>query len=301
MSPANEQRLKSLVFLKKFAYGNLMKNYLPFPMDTKLCSGWAKGIPTEGPTVIYTSMMYQMAPLFKNYEKMLPTISKMKGISQLAGIGKYFYRPSKTEVERAYRILNNIAAMLSNSGVQFAYLYDREPYSGALLLELGMIDEFREYGKRLLEFFGSRGITRLITVDPHTTNALSRLREYHKSDIEVIPYLFLLKGARAEGEFVLHDSCLYSKHLKMYESIRQFMRDSGLKLKEDRMVTGRETAMCCGSPVGVVNPELSEEIAAHRAGKLSSVGSRVILMCPMCYQNLSPHIRDISDLAEVIH
>jgi Fe-S oxidoreductase len=301
MSSADEQRLKSLAFLKKFTYSNLMKNNLPFPMDKKLCSGWARGIPTEGSTIIYTSMMYQMAPLFRNYEKLLPTISKMKGISQLAGIGKYFYKPSKEETERAYRILSNIASMLRNSGVQFAYLYDEEPYSGALLLELGMIDEFREYGKHLLDFFESRGIERLITVDPHTTNALARLKNYYSSGIEVVPYLFLLKGARAEGEFVLHDSCLYSKHLKLYESIRQFISDSGLRLVEDRMVTGRETAMCCGSPVGVVSPELSEKIAAHRAEKLSAVGHRVMLMCPMCYQNLSPHIQDVSDIAEVIH
>ncbi len=301
MSPADEKRLNSLAFLKKFTYSSLMQNYIPFPMDTKLCSGWAEGIPTEGHTIMYTSMMYQMAPLFRRYEKLLPTISKMKGISQFAGIGKYFYKPSKTEIERAYRILRNIASMLRNSGVQFAYLYDEEPYSGALLLELGMIDEFREYGKHLLDFFASRGIERLITVDPHTTNALSRLREYYGSGIEIVPYLFLLKGAKAEGEFVLHDSCLYSKHLKMYESIRHFIKDSGLRLVEDRMVTGRETAMCCGSPVGVVSPELSEKIAARRAKKLTSVGNRVMLMCPMCYQNLSPHIQNVSDLAEVIH
>ncbi len=300
MGTREKKAAEMVRFLRDYAFRNLMKNYLPFPIDRKLCSAWAEGVPEGGETVIYTSMMYQMAPLFRNYEKILPSIMKLKGAARFAGLGKHIYKPSREETSRSTRILRNIASALSSSGVVFGYLHEEEPYSGALLLELGLLDEFHKYGEKLSSFFEERGIKRLITVDPHTTNALVRMSSKLASFPEVASYISLLKNASGSGEYVLHDSCLYSKHLGMYENIRRLMTSAGIELREDRMVTGRETSMCCGSPVGSVSPDLSERIASFRSSRLSSVGERVMVMCPMCYQNLRPHLNDIFDFAEVI-
>jgi Fe-S oxidoreductase len=277
-----------------------MNDFVPFPIDRKMCSRWAEGLPNTGRTILYTSMMYQMSPTFKSYERLLPKVSKIRGAESLSFLGKYLFKPEKEELERAYRILSNISRMLTKSGVQFGYLYEVEPYSGAILIELGMRDEFRNYGEKLLSFFHERGVEKLITVDPHTTNALVRLKEYLDFDIEVVNYVTLLRGITGSGEFVLHDSCLYSKHLGMRDSIRTVIGASGVTLKENSVVTGRETAMCCGSPVGVVNSEVGESIAKMRATRLASVSGRVLVMCPLCYQNLSPNLDSVLDFAEVV-
>ncbi len=286
--------------LKRTVYRNLMKDYLPFPIDRKLCARWAGGIPEGGSSIIYTSMMYQMAPMFKAYESLLPRAARLRGSERLASLGKFLFKPKRAELERAYAILRNIASMLSKSDVDFGYLHEKEPYSGAILIELGMRDEFIEYGKKLTSFFTGLGVERVITVDPHTTNALARMKEYVPSRLEVVNYLSLIDGARGEGKFVLHDSCLYARHLGLRDSIRQSIGRTGISLAEDRMVTGKGTAMCCGSPVGAVSPDLGEKIAEVRARALLSVGGSVMVMCPMCYQALSPHIKGLKDFAEVV-
>jgi Fe-S oxidoreductase len=66
------------------------------------------------------------------------------------------------------------------------------------------------------------------------------------------------------------------------------------------MVTAQDTSTCCGAPVESVDEQLSEDIAKGRAAKLVSVHKDVLVACPLCYQNLSPHIESIHDIAEVI-
>ncbi len=277
-----------------------MKDFVPFPVDRKMCSRWASGIPRKCETMLYTSMMYQLSCTFKSYERLLPRISKIRGAGSIAFFGKHLLKPGKEELERSYRILSNISRLLQNSGLQFGYLYEEEPYSGAILIELGMRDEFTQYGRRLKTFFEERGVKRLITVDPHTTNALVRLKEYLNWDIEVVSYITLIKGMFGKGEYVIHDSCLYSRHLGMREVIRKTVEGAGISVREDSMVTGSDTAMCCGSPVGVVNRDLGDRISKMRAAQLVSVSGRVMVMCPMCYQHLKPNIDNMVDFAEAI-
>lgn len=277
-----------------------MDGYMPLPVDKSACSKWTKVLSKSGETILYTSYMYQLGSVFKSYAKLLERFSGVKFASRLTFIGSLVVRPKKSELERASLILNNIASLLSESGIQFAYLYDEEPYSGALLLELGLLDEFSAYGRKLLRFFNERGIKRVITVDPHTFNALQRLRTMLNDGPEITNYLQLVNPRRGEGRFVMHDSCLYSRYLGMGAQVRMIAQGVGVTLVEDRMVTAQDTSTCCGAPVESINEELSEKIARERATKLLSVCEEVLVACPLCYQNLSPYVKSVRDLAEVI-
>lgn len=42
--------------------------------------------------------------------------------------------------------------MLKKNGIDFGYLYEDEPYSGAILLESGFLYEFQKYGEKLRDF-----------------------------------------------------------------------------------------------------------------------------------------------------
>ena len=73
-----------------------------------------------------------------------------------------------------------------------------------------------------------------------------------------------------------------------------------MDLKEDDVVTGLRTSMCCGAPVGSVNPALSNKVAEVRANSLKRVSGKILVACPLCYQNLSKHADGIMDIMEVI-
>ena len=140
----------------------------------------------------------------------------------------------------------------------------------------------------------------MITVDPHTTNALLRHRAALGSDLEVVSYLQLIHPTEGGGKFVMHDSCLYSRYLGLGPVVRSVLQGAGVAIVEDRLVTSQDTSTCCGAPVESVDEQLSEEIAKRRAAKLTSVHKDVLVACPLCYQNLSPHIDSIRDIAEVV-
>ncbi|MEM0130377.1 MAG: (Fe-S)-binding protein [Thermoplasmatales archaeon] len=291
---------KQLFSVRKVLVESLNKNFVPFPVDKSLCSAWTQSLPYGGETIIYTSCMYQLSNLFKSYEKFIPTLSELGGSSRFASLGKYFIKPKREELERSYKILNNISSLLVKSGISHGYLYDDEPYSGGLLLELGMIDEFRDYGKKVLAIFKEKEVKRVVTVDPHTYNALLRLKKMHNSDLIITNYLALVSRGEGSGEFVFHDPCLYTRYNDLGGTIREVLGNSGIKLIEDRMVTSREYGTCCGGPLGPVDLSLSDSIAEYRSKKLLSVSENVLVACPLCYQNLAPHIPHIKDVAEVI-
>jgi Fe-S oxidoreductase len=286
--------------VRDVVYKQLLKDFMPLPVDRAACARWANDIPRTGKTTIYTSYMYQLGSVFKSYAKLLERFSGIRFASRFAGLSGLIVRPQKEELDRASRILGNIVKLLRESKEGFAYLYEDEPYSGALLLELGLMDEFQNYGKKLLAFFAQRGIERVITVDPHTTNALLRLKTMLHDDLQVVSYLQLIRPANGVGRFVLHDSCLYSRYLGLGAEIREKLSKSGVSLVEERMVTAMDTSTCCGAPVESVSEGLSEQIAKARAEKLSSVCEDILVACPLCYQNLSQYSKSIQDIAEVI-
>jgi Fe-S oxidoreductase len=288
-----------LLKMKDLIFQNLMESYLPFPLDTKLYSSWATGIPHDGETIIYTSYMYQIAGIMKRYEALFPKIYKLNIPKRFMSASKFLIRPNEDELNRSFNILKNITSMLSKSGTKFGYLYDKEPYSGALLLESGFLNEYKEYGKKLYKFFHENGIKRIITVDPHTTNALKRYKDFIDFDIEVKNYLELVKF-NGTGNYVIHDSCLYSRAMGMYDEIRGKIKSSGITADENYPVTGKEMGSCCGGPLALVSGTDSEDVAKSRAEKLLSVNENVLVMCPLCYQNLSPYVNNIKDIAEVV-
>lgn len=285
--------------LGKLIYENLLKYGFPYPIDKKICSGWANDIPKQNSTILYTSCMYQTASLSETFSKFIPHAEKL---SSLSFLGK-FIKPKKEELERAYNILSRISQLLKKNGIEFGYLYEEEPYSGAVLLELGYLDEFSDYAKSVYRFFKERGIKRIITVDPHTHNALSRYSEFIGTmDLEIVNYLEVVKEVKSisSESFVIHDSCLYSRFLNLRDKYRGLIQKAGIHTVEDELVTGKETSFCCGSPIKPINPELSDKIAKARVDQLTKLSKNILVVCPMCYANLSKFNNNVKDLVEVV-
>mgnify|MGYP001770638012 FL=1 len=287
--------------LRSLLAENLKKYGFPYPLNKKDCHKWSD-LPRQGETVFYTSCMYQTASLSKELVNFLPMADKLSSLSFLAS---RFIKPKDEDLERSSRIFRRMVDLLRRAGVKdLAYLYEEEPYSGAILLELGYLDLFAEHAERVYNFFKSKGVKRVITVDPHTHNALKRYPEFVKGfDIEVVNVYDLVKDLDVKGnyagELTVHDSCLYSRFLNLRDAYRGLISRSGLRLKEDFMVTGKDTAFCCGSPIAVVDKDLSEKIAETRARELRKLSDKAIVVCPMCYAQLKDKI-EVVDLMEVV-
>ncbi|AWS00194.1 (Fe-S)-binding protein [Metallosphaera hakonensis] len=284
--------------LRSLLIDSLEKYGMPFPVDKRVCSGWARDLPKGGETIIFTSCMYQVEPVVPTLSKFSSMAGVLKGLSSLAK----FVKPPKEELDRAYNILNNIINALRKRGINPGYLYEEEPYSGALLLEMGLLEEFTEHAKKVSKILEEHGIKRIITVDPHTHNALTRYGEFIDFKVEVINYLELVRPEkRVDEEFTIHDSCLYSRFLNLRDKYRDMVNESGVKLKEGFLLTGKETSTCCGGPIAGLDRELSEAIAKKRAENLNKLSKRLLVMCPICYVTLSPYFKgEVKDIAEVI-
>ncbi|WP_243665951.1 (Fe-S)-binding protein [Vulcanisaeta sp. JCM 16159] len=229
-------------------------------------------------------------------------------LSKFAGL---VIKPDKSDIDRANGIVRNIAKALMKAGINFGFLYEDEPYSGALLHEIGAEDAFLEYFENtVLKTFRKYGIKRVITIDPHTHNVLVNVApNYFKLDFEVVSYLDLIKNIkvrpRISGDVVIHDSCLYARYLNKYDVYRSILDNAGIKHVESPMITGREASTCCGGPLESLSPELSRKIAKIRINHLSMLSKTVVTVCPICLANLGRNaegavqVLDINEVLEV--
>ena len=303
--------------LRDIMSSSLDNSQIPFPFDRSICDKWREGLefsPSKE-RIIYTSCMYPLAPVIRIAVDRLESLSATGGgiRSRLVSLGarafgRLLLKPSQDEVERASRVLRSIHNLLKTSGVSLGVLED-EPYSGALLYELGLVEDFAAYARKVHEYFKANGVREIVTTDPHTQYVLERAypRYVPGFDLKVTSYLDLLDAKRVRakpGTYVVHDSCIYSRHLNKYGLIRGLLKD--VTLVEDPAITGRESSKCCGGPIESTYPEVAGAVSASRVRDLSKLSKNVILECPICYANLSRAAEKLKvqmnfyDLAEIL-
>lgn len=295
---------------------SLNYNQLPIPVERAICSEWANGlnIPETGDTVLYTSCLYQLVPYINSFTSIMeklppstmgPLVNRFS--NTVVKVARRILKPPRSEIERVNGIIRAIAKLLTRNNVNFAFMPD-EPYSGALLYELGFEDEFKEYfSSVVLRYFRSKGVKTVITIDPHTHHILTVVAPKFFGDLgfRVVNYMELIKdvGRAKLNKVVIHDSCLYSRYLNMRNTYRLLVEKAGAEHVEDPYITGVSTSMCCGGPIESINPSLSNKVARIRISYLSKLSTNVVVACPICYANLSRNndgsVR-IIDLAELL-
>jgi Fe-S oxidoreductase len=259
----------------------------------------------------------------------MPAIAALEGmllrfedswLGRFAGVGRavnrkvnlsgVLGRESKRDRAGADRRLRNIVSLLRSADVAFGYLYEEELYSGALVHDEGLDATFAEHAERVAAVFAERGVSSVITVDPHTTNVL---RSVFPSvvpgfDLEVRSYLEVLAAEPPEPvrsldlDLVIHDSCVYARGENVVEEPRILLERAGIRIREPES-TGRRT-LCCGGPVESLFPSRARAICARRLDELSAAGEKIVAMCPICLLNLERGAEDrgieVMDLCEVL-
>jgi len=200
------------------------------------------------------------------------------------------------------------------SGIRPAYLYGQDPYSGALLHDLGLEADIAPHAQSVYQILKSCGIRRVITVDPHTTFMLTHVfPEYVVNyDLDVKHYFDCLSpdigGLESRvvkglpNRFVLHDSCVMTRNLGIIAQVRKLAECLNFELLEPENT--REDTACCGGPVEYAYADLSAKISNLRIQELARVSKNILVTCPICLINLMKYEREMNirvwDMGELL-
>jgi Fe-S oxidoreductase len=298
---------------------NIARRHSALPLSAKAHTRWAKGlkIPRGGETILYTGQMYQLIPSIR---AMATSLSKFenswvtrffglgRAINKVINVSRFMAHPLQSEQDKYDDMVRNIALLLQSASVEFGYLYEEDLYAGALAYDQGLDKVFEKQARLVAGIFKRRGVKRVITVDPHTTDMLRTAypKVVDNFDVEVKSYLEVLAEEapevfhKADADVVIHDSCVYARYEGIIDEPRMLLKNAGYRVNETHY-SGKETH-CCGGPIESLFPGKAHEIAVERVQQLAASGCPVATMCPICLVNLKsasgkdgPEIRDISE------
>ncbi len=307
---------------------NFVRTGDPLGLKGAYWAGWSDGcgLPLEGDTVLVTGRMYQMLPYIRQATRMIPVARRvlaMAGADRImSAVGRWITDPTLRLLagsrggfhRRGRRVLRGIAAGLGCVGCRPVYRPETDVYGGALLYDLGLQDDVFSHLATVLADFRGRGVSEIVTVDPHTTlmfKIAARMQD-GEGGIRVRHYLELFDAlpagslsARGTGlptSFVIHDSCVLTRELDIGDRVNRIIDQLGIALTRPESA-GHDTA-CCGGPVEYAFPELSMQVAERRAVELAEAGKDVLVACPICLLNLSRYENDFGirvwDIGEVL-
>jgi|Deesub1362A_J573_1020465.scaffolds.fasta_scaffold00125_44 Fe-S oxidoreductase len=273
------------------------RNYLEKgnPLGVKIDNSWAERarIPKGGKRILFTGQSYQLMPFTLAALKLLDLLEVIPnfGLSSLKN-------PFFNFVSEKLGLLMSIvlerkpfeealvsAALLIDANTGF--LYDEEPYDGALLYDFGMewLVDLNE--RRIKKVFESNGVEEIITISPHSYHMFKNV---YSVDVEVFHIYEILaaNGFSVRTGNAMHDPCLLTRKNNLLEPVRKVIR-AELPEKNGKMTS------CCGGPVELIYPDLSMKIGAKRGEELMGVcGSvdrvskdacKILTACPICLMN----------------
>ena len=288
---------------------NIRKTRNPFGAGNKTMNKWWKGanLPSQGDTMLYTGLMYQLMPYIKKTTHQIERFEDTK-LADYVGYQKYVpkmlvksafvFMADQKDKEDSNNILKAMVKLLKKSNVNFFYKPELDFYSGILLYDLGDNEGFIEHAKFVAEKLKANGIKKIITVDPHTTYALKVLNpKYTGIEFDVKTYFELINFEARDGnsQVTLHDPCFYGRYLELSDVPRKILDKFGIEHVEVRN-SGKFTH-CCGGPAESVSPALTKEILTKRYATLQETGKPILAMCPVCLGNLQKIGANVEDLS----
>ena len=292
--------------------GNMRATRNPFGIPKFLLNRWWKGLelPRQGEALLFTGLMYQFAPYIEKSTEYLARFedSKLAGYvglarlmpSYLAGLGLAALTSGR-EKKRYDQVLRDMVKILRASQVDFAYRPELDQYSGVLLYDLGDQKAFEAQARWVADKLNQAGITKLITVDPHTTYALRELYpKYVDRSFEVHSYLELI-DLTVSGQpqtVTLHDPCFYGRYTGLSSLPPAKLAAMGIECAPVRN-SGPYTR-CCGGPAESLSPKLAAQVGERRLAELKDSGAPLVAMCPICLGNLRKQGAQVEDLSSLI-
>jgi len=285
----------------------VMKTRHPLGMNTKQCD-WCREVSDkvseESRTLIYGGCLYNVMGFTHKLSSVLGIIMKeptkearlkiLRRLRFLSSISRKILKESREYTGIPVMALE----ILDKLGYEVRCL-NEEPYSGALLYDLGFWNELKEYGSWLTQFFKERGVERIIVLDPHTYDLFAHVYPEMMSDFdfEIINFIDIILEEVKTGKLSLslnektivtyHDPCHYSRspHRRIIDEPREILNSiEGVELREPSNT--KNLSECCGGPLEFIFPFLSEEVAKMRFNELMNTGAKyIVTACPICQLN----------------
>jgi len=203
------------------------------------------------------------------------------------------------------KMTSSIFNVLEKSGINYAYLGDKEPCCGVLSY-LGGVGS-KKSGEKLLSEINKlkpRPKT-IVTPCPGCFRSLSENYPEEGIDLKVevkhiIDYLNeliengdLVVSEKLDGNVFYHDPCDLGRHSGIYDPPRKLLSHFA-EVKE--FTYNRDKAHCCGGGGGLqsVSYETAAEIAKRRVREAIDLGADIIVTaCPACNSTLSTAAVDL--------
>ncbi len=202
------------------------------------------------------------------------------------------YDPRIRTVARA------LVRILDAAGVNFGILGNDEVCCGDPALRIGDSALFQSLVDQNATTFRQRGVERIVTISPHSFEALKHEYPKRGASFEVEHYTQLLSRLidedrlklRGDGSLPVtyHDPCYLGRYNGVYEEPRKVLESiPGVRLTE--MERTRADSLCCGGGGGRIFLETppEERFSTLRIAQAERTGAQVLCSaCPYCVLNL---------------
>ena len=194
---------------------------------------------------------------------------------------------------RGQKIARAFASILNAAGVRFAILGEAETSTGENVRRTGNEMLFQELAATLVDTLNARGVTRIVTCDPHAFNSLRNEYPVFGGNYQVTHHSQLISELLAQGliavaptarRVIFHDPCYLGRHNGEFDApravLRAVARDTPLEFE-----LARERAMCCGAGGGRMwlEEKIGTRINVLRTEQaLAQSPATIATACPYC-------------------
>ncbi len=220
---------------------------------------------------------------------------------------------------RAQKVARALAQVLRAAAVSFGTLGEHEPCCGEEALSVGHPLYFAEIAQKAAATLKSRGVTRLVTSDPHSFDAFQnhypaefrltvQSSHYPQYLAELVETGRLSFGAPLEAKITFHDPCYLARHNAETEAPRRVLAAiPGVELVE--MENSGAATLCCGGGGGRmwIDTAAGERFSDLRVRQALATGAQILATaCPYCIACLEDSLKGqriqnlvVLDMAEI--
>ena len=226
-----------------------------------------------------------------------------------------------TRAQVAARAFGNILCKCG-ANISFGILSEEESCDGNEVNNLGEEGLFQELAEENIQKFKDLGIKKIVTLSPHSYNAIKNDYPEFGGDFEVYHYTQLLRDlikdekldlSKFDAKVAYHDSCFLGRYNNEYDAPREILNAiPGIELVE--MERNRENSLCCGGGGGNFYTdflgEYKDSPARIRIREAYDVGASILAVaCPICLTMLEDALKvegleekmAIKDISEIVN
>jgi Fe-S oxidoreductase len=213
-----------------------------------------------------------------------------------------------------------LGEVLLKAGISFGILGSEEECDGNESYLLGEKRIFEILMEKNLSLFDKLGVKKIITLSPHSYNAL---KNYYPNKFAVFHYTqifvdLISKGrlnlsAKFNAKVTYHDPCFLGRHNSEYEAPRKVLKAvPGVELIE--IERNRENSFCCGGGSGNFYTDFfgggENSPARIRVREAAETGANILAVaCPVCAIMLDDAVKGegledsitVKDISELVN